>query len=106
MSPHDNVADAGRETSGGISIPPWQPTILIAEDSADSREMMKVLLETRGYQVIVADNGVRALEMAVTNTPNALLLDLQLPKLDGLSVTRNLRQDPTFKNVPIIILLV
>ena len=83
---------------------PWKPTILIAEDSADSREMMKLLLETRGYQVIAAENGIRALEMAVTKRPNAMLLDLQLPKMDGLSVTRQLRLDPTFKNAPIIII--
>jgi CheY-like chemotaxis protein len=105
MDPHHNVAEpSDRETSGRISISPWQPTILIAEDSADAREMMQLLLETRGYQVITAEDGIRALEMAVTNRPDALLLDLQLPKLDGLSVTRNLRLDPTFKNVPVIII--
>jgi CheY-like chemotaxis protein len=104
MSSHDTAADSSRETSGRIAISPWQPTILIAEDSADSREMMQVLLEARGYQVIAAENGISALEMAVTNPPNALLLDLQLPKLDGLSVTKSLRLNPTFKNVPIIII--
>ena len=105
MDPHHNVAEpSDRETSGRTSISPWQPTILIAEDSVDAREMMQFLLETRGYQVITAENGIRALEMAVTNRPDALLLDLQLPKLDGLSVTRKLRLDPTFKNVPIIII--
>src|SRR2546421_5955242 len=100
MNPRHTVA----EPSGRISNSPWLPTILIAEDSADSREMMQVLLETRGYQVITAANGIHAIEMAVRNRPDAMLLDLQLPKLDGLSVTRNLRLNPTFKNVPIIII--
>ncbi len=81
-----------------------RPTILIAEDSADSREMMQLLLETRGYQVIAADDGMDALEVALSSRPDLLLLDLELPKLDGLSVTRNLRLDPKFKDVPIIIL--
>ena len=106
MNSRHNVAEAlGGQSSRRISISPLQrPTILIAEDSADSREMMRLLLESRGYQVIAAENGIRALEMAVTNRPNAVLLDLQLPKLDGLSVTRNLRLDPTFTHVPIIII--
>jgi two-component system cell cycle response regulator DivK len=100
----DKFAEAsGRETVGRISISTWHPTILIAEDSADAREMMQLLLELKGYQVIAAENGIRALEMAISNEPNALLLDLQLPKLDGLAVTRNLRLNPAFKNVPIII---
>ena len=81
-----------------------RPTILIAEDSADSREMMQLLLETRGYQVIAADDGMDALEVALSSRPDLLLLDLELPKLDGLSVTRSLRLDPKFKDVPIIIL--
>jgi len=105
MNPHQNVAEpSGREPTGRISISPWQPTILIAEDSADAREMLQVLLETKGYQVITAENGIHAFEMAVRNRPDALLLDLQLPKLDGLSVTKNLRLNPNFKNVPIIII--
>jgi len=104
MNSRQNVAEpSGRETSG-ISISPWQPTILIAEDSADAREMMQLLLETKGYQVITAENGIHAFEMAVRNRPDALLLDLSLPKLDGLSVTRNLRLNPNFKNVPIIVI--
>src|SRR6185436_11311269 len=105
MDPRHNVAEpSGRETSDGISNSSWQPTILIAEDSADAREMIQFILQTKGYQVITAENGIRAFEMAVRERPNALLLDLQLPKLDGLSVTRNLRLNPTFQNVPIIII--
>jgi len=81
-----------------------KPTILIAEDSADAREMMEVLLRSKGYRVVSAENGVRALELAIRRLPDAVLLDLQLPKLDGLSVTRNLRLHPSMKKVPIIIL--
>lgn len=85
-------------------ILPWKPTILIAEDSLDSREMMEVLLKSKGYRVLTAENGERAVEIAVRNNPDAVLLDLQLPKLDGLSVTRSLRELAGFENVPIIIL--
>jgi len=85
------------------TISPWKPTILIAEDSADSREMMQVLLETKGYQVVSAENGVQVMEVAIRSQPDALLLDLELPKLDGLAVTKNLRLHPRFRRVPIII---
>ena len=65
---------------------------------------MKVLLESKGYRVLSAENGERALEIAVKDLPDAVLLDLQLPKLDGLSVTRTLRQLPIFKSLPIIMM--
>lgn len=87
-----------------LSITPWKPTILVAEDSADAREMMQVLLRSRGYNVVAADNGIHALEVAVKNEPDAVLLDLQLPIMDGLSVTRSLRLHPALKTVPIIII--
>jgi len=86
-----------------LAIQPWKPTILVAEDSSDSREMMHLLLESWGYTVIEAENGVRALEVAMKGKPDAVLLDLALPRLDGLSVTRNLRLHPSFKETPIII---
>jgi len=80
-----------------------KPTILIAEDSLDSREMMQLILETKGYRVLAAADGEGALEMASRNRPDAILLDLQLPRLDGLTVARNLRLKPIFAKLPIII---
>jgi DNA-binding response OmpR family regulator len=65
---------------------------------------MQLLLEAQGYQVIPAQDGVHAVEVALNSRPDLVLLDLELPKLDGLSVTRNLRLYPEFKDVPIIIL--
>ena len=90
-------------TARRLAISPWKPTILIAEDSADSREMMQVLLQIKGYQVVSAENGVQVMEVAIRTQPDALLLDLELPKLDGLAVTKNLRLHPRFKRVPIIV---
>jgi CheY-like chemotaxis protein len=95
---------AKAEDRSRLAIWPWKPTILVAEDSADSREMMQVLLGIKGYHVISAENGIRALEVAITNQPDAVLLDLELPQLDGLAVTRNLRLQPKLKRVPIIII--
>ena len=98
------VISASSKMVTADALSSWKPKILIAEDSADSREMMQVLLETRGYQVIAANDGMHAVEVALSSRPDLVLLDLELPKLDGLSVTRNLRLDPKFKDVPIIIL--
>jgi CheY-like chemotaxis protein len=66
--------------------------------------MMQVLLESRGYRVLSAEDGVRAVEIAVEKHPDAVLLDLRLPRLDGFSVTRSLRQIPIFRGTPIIML--
>ena len=98
------VSNASSKMVTADALSSSKPTILIAEDSADSREMMQVLLETRGYQVIAANDGRHAVEVALNSRPDLVLLDLELPKLDGLSVTRNLRLHPNFKDVPIVIL--
>ena len=97
------VSSASSKMVTADALSSWRPTILIAEDSADSREMMQLLLETRGYQVVAADDGVQALEVALSSRPDFMLLDLELPKLDGLSVTRELRLHPNFKDIPIVI---
>jgi CheY-like chemotaxis protein len=66
--------------------------------------MLQVLLQIKGYRVLAADNGINALEMAMKRKPDAILLDLQLPVMDGLSVSRNLRLHPGLQAVPIIII--
>ena len=84
---------------------PWpKRTILVAEDSADSREMLQVLLEMKGYAVVSASDGYHAVEVAVQNIPDLILIDLQLPGLNGLSVTKELRLHPELQAVPIILI--
>ncbi len=80
------------------------PAILVAEDNSDSREMMNVLLGSKGYSVIEAADGLQGVEVALTKLPDLIFLDLQLPLLDGLMVTRNLRQHPKLKTVPIVVI--
>ena len=80
-----------------------KPTILVAEDSYDGREMMRMLLGLKGYQVLLAENGVNAVEAALTRRPDLILLDLELPRLDGLGVIRILRSHREFRDTPIII---
>ena len=80
------------------------PTILIAEDSRDGREMLQVLLGLKGYAVLTAADGESALEVALESLPDLILLDLELPGLDGLTVARDLRGHSNFESVPIIVL--
>jgi len=81
-----------------------RPTILIAEDSRDGREMLEVLLGLKGYSVVAASDGRKAIAAALESDPDLILLDLELPELDGLSVARDLRSHSNFGDVPIIIL--
>jgi len=80
-----------------------KPKILIAADSADGREMLTLLLSLKGYEVIAAENGLEALKVALENRPDLILMDLELPKLNGFDVARNLRRHNNLKDIPIII---
>jgi CheY-like chemotaxis protein/two-component sensor histidine kinase len=80
--------------SSPVEIPRRSRRVLIVEDNADSREMLRVALEIAGHQVFVAEDGPRAVEEASTVRPDAVLLDLGLPGLDGYEVARRLRHAP------------
>ena len=80
-----------------------KPRILIAEDSADGREVMSMLLSLKGYDVMAAEDGMEAVKVALEKRPDLILMDLELPKLNGIDVARNLRQHNHLKNTPIII---
>jgi two-component system, cell cycle response regulator DivK len=75
---------------------------LVVEDFEDSRFMMRRLLEMAGYNVLEASDGEQAVRMAVEARPVVILMDLSLPKLDGLSATRQIRQKKGLKKVPIV----
>ena len=75
---------------------------LVVEDFEDSRFMMWRLLEMAGYSVLEASDGEQAVRMAVESHPVLILMDLSLPKLDGLSATRQIRQKRGLKTVPIV----
>ena len=82
------------------------PTILVAEDNEDNQLVMKMLLELRGYRVVVAANGREAIEVAERERPDLILLDLRMPQLNGLAAARHLRQHQQayLRDVPIIAL--
>lgn len=75
---------------------------LVVEDFEDSRFMMRRLLEMAGYSVVEATDGEQAIALAVERRPALILMDLSLPKLDGLSATREIRKQTGFRDVPIV----
>ena len=75
---------------------------LVVEDFEDSRFMMRRLLEMAGYQVLEASDGEQAVKIAVEQRPALILMDLSLPKLDGLAATRKIRQKKILGKIPIV----
>jgi two-component system cell cycle response regulator DivK len=78
------------------------PTVLVVEDFEDNRFMMRRLLEMCGYRVVEAVNGEQAVESARNERPDLILMDLSLPKLDGLAATRRIRQSDGLDEIPIV----
>lgn len=78
--------------------------ILLAEDNEASVTTMLDILEFMHYRVTVATNGQEAVESAQSDPPDLILMDMQMPVMDGLEATRQLRRNPTLTDVPIIAL--
>ena len=79
-----------------------QKKVLIVEDYEDTREFMKFLLETYGYQVIEAADGIEAVDRVKQQHPDLVLMDISLPLVDGLTATRAIRANGADSKVPII----
>jgi CheY-like chemotaxis protein len=78
--------------------------ILIAEDDPASRELLWELLVGRAYRVVQACDGREALQKIEQERPDLVVLDVQMPGLDGLAVLRQLREDPRFSALPVVAL--
>ena len=79
------------------------PTVLIAEDSHDTRIMLKRAFELKGYSVLEAEDGSEALELAKRHHPNLLVVDLNMPVVDGLETIKKVRdQEPPGEHIPIV----
>ena len=76
--------------------------ILLVEDNEMNRDMLSRRLERRGYTVVIAVDGVQAVAMAESEKPALILMDLSLPKLDGLAATRRIREDKHVGKTPIV----
>jgi CheY-like chemotaxis protein len=76
--------------------------VLIAEDNAVNRELLRELLETRGYTVLEASDGQETLDMIELTQPDLLLLDISMPVLDGFAVVRKIRENPRLAALPVV----
>ena len=76
--------------------------ILVVEDQEDNRRIMRDLLAASGYQWLEATNGDEGLKTAEREVPDLILMDIQLPGLDGYEVTRRIKANPALKHIPII----
>jgi len=76
--------------------------VLVIEDTEDNRQIMRDLLTNAGYDLIEAVDGAEGLAKAKEHRPDLILMDIQLPILDGYEVTRRIKADPALKHIPII----
>ena len=77
-------------------------TIMVVEDYDDTRELLRIGLEQLGYSVLEASNGQEAVDIAGREHPDLILMDLDLPILDGIAATQRIRQHADLESVPIV----
>lgn len=77
-------------------------TVLIVEDNELNMKLFHDLLEAHGYGTIQTRNGIEALDLARTHRPNLILMDIQLPEVSGLEVTKWLKEDDELRTIPVI----
>jgi two-component system cell cycle response regulator DivK len=76
--------------------------ILVVEDQEDNRQILRDLLGNTGYQMFEAENGEDAVTMAAAEKPDLILMDIQLPLVDGYEATRRIKANPALSAIPII----
>jgi two-component system cell cycle response regulator DivK len=79
-------------------------SILIVDDNSDNQDLTQILLEGEGFEVRLAEDAETALKTLRTYRPHLILMDIQLPGMDGLELTRRLRQEPALRDVTIVAL--
>lgn len=80
------------------------PKILVAEDERDIRELIGFTLRYAGFEVELATNGAEAVEKAAAAQPDLIMLDVRMPKMTGYEACRQLKEDPTTAEIPIVFL--
>jgi two-component system, cell cycle response regulator DivK len=80
------------------------PKILLVEDNEMNRDMLSRRLERRGYEIVVAVDGLQGVEMASAEHPDLILMDMSLPIMDGWEATKNIKANQSTQSIPIIAL--
>lgn len=76
--------------------------ILLVEDQADNRKIIRDMLRATDYEITEAENGEEALAAIAKQSPDLILMDIQLPVMDGYAATRQIKADPALRSIPII----
>ena len=76
--------------------------ILVVEDQPDNRQIIRDMLIDTGYEIAEAENGEEALAAIAKQRPDLILMDIQLPVMDGYAATRRIKNDPALKSIPVI----
>jgi CheY-like chemotaxis protein len=100
LFPEENLA--GVNYSSLLDSEARKKRILLAEDNLHLREMTKKLLESQGYDVLVAQNGLEAVAMATLAPPDLVILDIMIPIMDGFQVASHIRKNSKTRAVPIL----
>jgi len=80
------------------------PTVLIADDSPTLRRIVSSVLEKAGYDIVIAEDGVEAVQAAFRSQPDAIILDVQMPRLSGYVAARLLKDDWQTTEIPLVLL--
>lgn len=108
MAPKDPLATSGLPSFQRKDVAPERPQpeprylILVVDDSADNVALISLDLQQQGYRVVTAANGEDAITVAISMLPNLILMDINLPTLDGLGATRRIRENEALREVPVI----
>ena len=76
--------------------------VLVIEDTLDNRQILRDLLTAAGYDIIEAEDGAAGVAMAAEQLPDLILMDIQLPVIDGYEATRRIKADPATRHIPIV----
>lgn len=76
--------------------------ILVVDDDKTTRKLLSLYLKGKGYEVVTAENGLDAMEKAGTESVNFILTDMNMPYMDGIEFTKNVKSDPVLKNIPVV----
>jgi CheY-like chemotaxis protein len=78
------------------------PRLLVVEDNEENRDALSRRLQRRGFEVLIAIDGKVGLEMAKTEKPDLILMDMNMPELDGWEATRQIKADESIRHLPVI----
>ena len=92
------------ESAAALDEAATLPTVMVVDDSLTVRKITGRLLAREGYQVLLAKDGVEALEQLLEVVPDVMLVDIEMPRMDGFDLTRNVRADERLKAIPIIMI--